>query len=272
MALKVLFSNEKNLLRYDDMSRDFGMSEAHFHNFYEVYFLVNGKCRFSVENHIYDINKNDMLIIPPGQVHMANDYFGMSSRIIIHFPKAYIDAPFKESLDGFRQNNYYVPKNPEYIAKLLEKINFELKKDDPLSPFMAHSHLMLLLGYIARNKSHLGSSKSSSLPSIKLTEKLMDFVINNCHKDISLQDLADKFGYNSNYLSTLFKKNSGVTFKNFLILQRVKNAEYMLATTDKSIIEIANTCGFNDSNYFSTIFKNIHGMSPREYRKSSQYL
>ena len=90
MALKVLFSN-KNLLRYDDMSRDFGMSEAHFHNFYEVYFLVNGKCRFSVENHIYDINKNDMLIIPPGQVHMANDYFGMSNRIIIHFPKAYIE-------------------------------------------------------------------------------------------------------------------------------------------------------------------------------------
>lgn len=272
MAEKVLFSNKENVLRYDNMSRDFGMSEAHFHNFYEVYFLVNGKCRFSVENHIYDINKNDMLIIPPGQVHMANDYFGMSSRIIIHFPKTYIDAPFKESLDGFRQNNYYVPKNPDYIARLLDRINSERTKDDPLSPFMARSHLMLLLGYIARNASRSNSSGSASLPSIKFTEELMNFVINNCHKDISLQDLADHFGYNANYISTLFKKNSGVTFKNFLVLQRVKNAEYMLATTDKSIIEIADTCGFNDSNYFSTIFKNIHGMSPREYRKSSQHI
>ena len=58
MAEKVLFSYKENLLRYDNMSRDFGMSDAHFHNFYEVYFLVSGKCRFSVENHIYDINKN----------------------------------------------------------------------------------------------------------------------------------------------------------------------------------------------------------------------
>lgn len=272
MAEKVLFSYKENLLRYDNMSRDFGMSDAHFHNFYEVYFLVSGKCRFSVENHIYDINKNDMLIIPPGQVHMANDYFGMSSRIIIHFPKAYIDAPFKKSLNEFRQNNYYAPKNPEYIARLLERINSERKKNDSISPFMARSHLMLLLGYITRNESLLDNSKSSSLPSIKLTEELMNYVINNCHKDISLQDLADKFGYNANYISTLFKKNSGVNFKNFLILHRVKNAEYMLTTTDKSIIEIADTCGFNDSNYFSTIFKKIHGMSPREYRKSSQYI
>ena len=272
MAEKVLFSNRENLLRYDNMSRDFGMSEAHFHNFYEVYFLVSGKCRFSVENHIYDINPNDMLIIPPGQIHMANDYFGMSNRIIIHFPRSYIDAPFSDHLNVFRQNNYYVPRNPEYIARLLDRINSERKKNDPFSPFMMRSHLMLLLGYIVRNESLLDTSMSSSLPTIKLTEDLMQFVINNCRKDISLQDLADKFGYNANYLSTLFKKNWGVTFKKFLTLQRVKNAEHMLTTTDSSIIEIANTCGFNDSNYFSTIFRRIHGMSPREYRKNSQYI
>lgn len=272
MAEKVLFSSKEDVLRYDTMSRDFGMSEAHFHNFYEVYFLVEGKCRFSVENHIYDINKNDMLIIPPGQVHMANDYFEMSNRIIIHFPKAYIDLPFKNGLDAFRKNNYYAPKNPEYIARLLGRIQSERKKGDSLSPVMAHSHLMLLLGYILRNDPLVDSSKTVSPPSLKLTEDLMQFVINNCHTDISLKDMSDKFGYNANYISTLFKKNTGVSFKNFIVLHRLKKAEYMLSTTNKSITEIATMCGFNDTNYFSTVFKKIHGAAPREYRKISQNL
>ena len=69
-------------------------------------------------------------------------------------------------------------------------------------------------------------------------------------------------------LTPVLKTNDGSANKGYII----KNAEYMLTTTDKSIVEIADTCGFNDSNYFSTIFKKIHGVSPREYRKSSQYI
>lgn len=268
MVQKVLFSEKEKLLKYDIMSRDFGMDEPHFHNFYEIYFLVYGSCRFSIENRIFDIKKNDMLIIPPGQIHIASDYFEMSNRIIIHFPATILDTAFNKRLKTFRQNNYYVPQKPAYIAELLKKMQAELLDNDPISDQVSKSYLILLLEYIIRNESST-KLKASQVTTINLTEDLMTYVIDNYQHDISIQDLSDKFGYSPNYISALFKKNAGIGYKNFLLLQRIKNAEYMLITTDKSILEIAITCGFNDSNYFSTIFKKIHGISPREYRKNN---
>jgi len=57
-------------------------------------------------------------------------------------------------------------------------------------------------------------------------------------------------------------------FKEYLTGVRIKNARYMLENTDKPISCIAESCGFNDSNYFSVAFKNIMGISPKQYRKT----
>ena len=71
------------------------------------------------------------------------------------------------------------------------------------------------------------------------------------------------------YFSRKFKLCTGFGYKEYLITVRIIEACRLLLNTDMSITQIAENCGFDDSNYFGDCFKKIKGMSPREYRKAN---
>ena len=68
-------------------------------------------------------------------------------------------------------------------------------------------------------------------------------------------------------IKKIFKRDIGFTFSSYLNMLRIEKAKELLLKSDMSITVIAFDIGYNDSNYFSTVFKNIEGISPREYRK-----
>ena len=266
MIDQVIIENKKDFIFFDDMKRDFPMERPHYHNYYELYFLLSGSCKFSVENHIYTIHKNEMLLIPPYLIHGATDYPQMSHRFIVFFPVDCLCSEFHKNLSLFTKNSFYIPNDPEYVLELMQNIRSEVQSTNTMSHQAAHCYLQLLLTYIIRNDSSTQKStfKSSSL---SLVEKMMKYISNNSHNDISVSDLSQEFGFSESYISRLFKNASGIGFKEYVTLQRLKNAEIMLNTTELSIQEISMSCGFNDSNYFSSTFKKHHGMSPTKYRK-----
>lgn len=98
-------------------------------------------------------------------------------------------------------------------------------------------------------------------------QKVCDYVDAHLQEDISLEQMADYISVSSFYLSKLFKEEKGVTFINFVSDKRLEKARQMLEETDLSIKEITAEVGYNDQNYFSRIFKNKYGVSPKEYRK-----
>ncbi len=85
---------------------------------------------------------------------------------------------------------------------------------------------------------------------------------------LSLEGLASRFSVNKNYLSGRFHKESGMTVTDYINQIRIKRAVALMSSTSASMQDIAVQCGFEDANYFSRIFKKIHGETPREYRKS----
>lgn len=89
--------------------------------------------------------------------------------------------------------------------------------------------------------------------------------LSNC--DFSLKQLADQLGFSPNYLSVLIKKDVGLNFQDYLNQERMKQAKYLLLTTDLKIYEIAEKVGFWDMNYFSQRFKQTVGVTPRQFRK-----
>lgn len=84
--------------------------------------------------------------------------------------------------------------------------------------------------------------------------------------DFSLKKLSELMGYNSNYLSGLFKKQYGLTFQDYLVYSRIEQAKILLLSTDLKNYEIAEKIGFTDVNYFGSRFKKIVGMSPKHYK------
>jgi two-component system response regulator YesN len=71
-------------------------------------------------------------------------------------------------------------------------------------------------------------------------------------------------------LSNLFKKETGVAFSNYVSSIRVEKAKMLLAGTKMRMTDIAEHTGFENSSYFTTVFKQLIGMSPSEYRKSQE--
>ena len=106
--------------------------------------------------------------------------------------------------------------------------------------------------------------KAEENPIIK---KVCAYVDENLSRDISLETAADFAGVSSFYLSKLFKEEKGETFINFISDKRLEQSRKLLSETTLSIKEITAQVGYNDQNYFSRIFKNKYGLSPKEYRK-----
>ena len=73
---------------------------------------------------------------------------------------------------------------------------------------------------------------------------------------------------NRSYLSEIFSKQMGVPLKKYILDFRITQSEEFLFTSDWSVDYISQICGFNSPSYFSKIFKEYHGISPTEYRKS----
>lgn len=101
-----------------------------------------------------------------------------------------------------------------------------------------------------------------------IIKKVCEYIEENMEHDISLENAADFAGLSSFYLSKLFREEKNETFINFLSNKRLEKSRMLLEETELSIKEIAAETGYNDQNYFSRIFKNKYGVSPKDYRKS----
>ena len=80
--------------------------------------------------------------------------------------------------------------------------------------------------------------------------------------------MAALFGFSQNYLSTLFSRYANIGFVEYTTGQKMEKAKALMATGNWKIYELACQLGYEDSSYFSNVFKQHEGMSPREYAQS----
>ncbi len=93
------------------------------------------------------------------------------------------------------------------------------------------------------------------------------YINQNYNKDINLEDVSNLIGFNPAYFSSLFKKETGENFMEYIMKIRIQNAKFLLIQTDKDIADIASDVGYMDLKYFSKLFKKKTGLNPSEFRK-----
>ncbi|MCC3374472.1 helix-turn-helix domain-containing protein [Cohnella sp. REN36] len=86
--------------------------------------------------------------------------------------------------------------------------------------------------------------------------------------ELSREEIARHVYLNPDYLTRLFKKETGLSISDYLQQQRIEFAKGLLERTEKSISDVAVASGYSNLSYFSTIFKKSVGMTPADYRKS----
>ncbi len=89
-----------------------------------------------------------------------------------------------------------------------------------------------------------------------------------CEANLKKKDLADRLGTNRTYISLYFQQEQDTTFYDYINLRRTQHAENLLATTDKTVAQIAVESGFNSMSSIIRHFKKQHGMTPTEWRNT----
>lgn len=97
---------------------------------------------------------------------------------------------------------------------------------------------------------------------------ILDFIKNNYNKHITIQSISAECNINANYLSQLFKKEMGMTLVKYITKLRIMYACNLLDSTNLSINEISEKCGYDDYFYFIRIFKKVTDTTPNQYREA----
>lgn len=107
-------------------------------------------------------------------------------------------------------------------------------------------------------------SSENNKYSLKM-KSVIDYINHHYHEDITLQSIADLAGVSATYMSQLFKHNIGISFKHYLVQVRIEKAKEMLSLGKYKIYEVGEKVGFHSTQYFCTTFKQITGITPKEY-------
>ena len=103
----------------------------------------------------------------------------------------------------------------------------------------------------------------------KLRKELLDYIEANFNnKNLSLTVVADYLKTSVYVATRLFKETTGKNFKEYVMEKRMEYAKELLKTTAHKVAEISGMAGFEDSEYFSSLFKTKYGQTPTQYRKS----
>jgi YesN/AraC family two-component response regulator len=110
-------------------------------------------------------------------------------------------------------------------------------------------------------------ARITRLVSNPLIERSKQYIQAHIGEDISRNSIAAHVGFSPEYLSTYFKKETGMTLSDFIKAERVAFAKQLLKQTNLPISMISGNVGFDSLSYFSAVFRAVVGCTPREYRQ-----
>ncbi len=120
---------------------------------------------------------------------------------------------------------------------------------------------------------HAGDTAMAAMNSSSLAKSIAQYIKSNYYNPLQINDIAKNFYITRSYMYTLFKREMGVSPKEYLIEQRIEKAKAFLLNQEchMNIREIARAVGFTDPLHFSNMFHERVGKTPRDYRRSSRH-
>ncbi len=277
----ILFSDSVGGISVERIERDFNfnMLSKHFHNEYEIYYLVNGERYYFIEKQIYYVKKGSLVFIDRNQIHKtvgANTNYHDRVLMLISEEELKPILSLCDSFDAatFFTKNFGIIELSEAGQKHVECILFaiirEMKQKQSNYEFLIKAKLAELMIYAQRCKNGENSTVKAEpvkTEKYKKISEIAQYINENYQTDISLSDISRDFYISKCYLSRIFKEITGFTVNEYINIIRVKKAQQLLEHSEYNITEIADLIGYDSITYFEKIFKKYLELSPLKYRK-----
>ncbi len=269
--------NPKVVFQY--RARTVEKTSVHSHDFLSIHYIVSGRCRFLVNDQIFTVHKDDIMIINPGVPHspLAEDpetdvntsifYLGIDDLYIKGYPKCFV--PISSAVIPLR-------KFQQEVYSCYHEIILTQEKKDACWPLMTKVLAQQMLVWVLKELSPQNSSSIQDYFQLKTYDKqtiaqtITSYFQENYMKKISVEEIARSSYLSTTYITKIYKEITGDTPINYLIRLRMEKALEILREGHFSIQDVAKKVGYDDPYYFSKLFKKRFGISPSSYKRQEQ--
>ena len=248
----------------------------HWHTDSEIIMPIENGYKAIVDQRTYNLNREDILIIPPGELHQL---FAPPSgiRIILQCDCTllYSLSGFNSAFHMFRPCITVTPDTMPSIHKELttlihditeEYFSTQLFKEASAYAMIIQFFTTLGRNYINRMDNNLNRKSQIKHEYVDLFFDVCNYINDHCTENINIDDIAKIAGFSKYHFSRLFKQAMNVTWYEYLIKRRIMYAEQLLIDPELTIMQIAMKSGFNSLATFNRVFKTKNHCTPKEYR------
>lgn len=253
-------------------SRSYGPASR---NHYLFHYIISGTGTLMADDssgrtQTYHIKSGQGFLLFPGQIaaHSSDEnlpweytwleFDGLRVREMLEIAGLSKDSPiYRASSKDLRMN---MMNEMLYIAEHADE-----------SPFHLIGHLYLFLDYLTKSSNTMKMKQGGRQKDFYIKEAL-SFIEQNFQNDISVEDIAACRGLNRSYFGKIFRDAMGKSPQEFLMNYRMAKAAELLKLTQLSIGDIGNAVGYPNQLHFSRAFKNIYGISPRDWRNQNRII
>lgn len=254
---------------------------VHHHVECELSLILSGTGSYSASKS-YTISEGDVFFYKNSEPHCITDIAEGGMRILnIHLSPQYFRqlSSFKReeafgaeflqmSFPSNKLSDFIPPEESEEIARLMRLVRRELTDRRDGFSLIVDAALSTLLVLLSRRALPRTDSRTrGASPSADLIFSSAAYIDLHFTEPLSLADLAAAVNLEKTYYSCLFKRMIGLSPWEYISIKRVERAITLLRSTDMNILDVAVSCGFNNTANFNKIFKKYAGSTPKSLRR-----
>jgi AraC-like DNA-binding protein len=259
---------------------NFSMDNKHFHDCYELYYLIEGERYYFIDKEIFHVKAGSLVLINREQIHktsMAESSY--HSRMLLQM-NAGVFRPFFLALglpdpDDLIATHYGVidlkEEDQVKVLSIFDAIMDEIQKKKDRYELLVKlrtAELFLIICRYCKEQIHREQVLQWKTEKHSKVQEVVQYLSEHCETDETLEKIAARFFISKSYLSRIFKEVTGFTVNEYINLVRIKKAKRLLKNSHYSITELSAILGFESLTYFERVFKKLTGLSPKRYQKS----
>ena len=239
-------------------------SVPHTHNHVELFYIIGGKGQFLINDQLYPVNTNHLVIINPNVIHTEVSLNAQPLEYIV----LGVDG-IELSISGTSNGQFCILDHFESLdmASCLRNILREMEMKQPGYEDVCQAFMEILIIRLMRSTGLSLPSETSAVSTNRQCAAVRRYIDLHFKEALTLEQLAEEGHMNKFYLSHAFKREYGVSPINYMISRRIEESKCLLAETDLSLSQIAQLLGFSSLSYFSQVFHRTQSISPKEYRQ-----
>ena len=242
-------------------------SVPHTHNHVELFYIVGGNGQFLIEDQLYPVNANHLVIINPNVTHTEVSLNAQPLEYIVLGIEGIELATGKNSNGQFCILDHFESLE---ISGCLRNILREMELKSTGYEDVCQAFMEILIIRLMRNTELSVPEVPPVIAGNRQCAAVRRYIDLHFKEALTLDQLAEEAHMNKYYLSHTFKREYGISPINYMLSRRLEESKYLLAETDLSMSQISQLPGFSSLSYFSQVFRRTQSVTPMEYRQSTK--